>query len=104
MIMGSGKAIPSEPPSLSRGKAQRQIEDAIRKMRGQVKSHELQDHGRVSKFRRSVKKARRRARSAWPENTICRKNEEGKGPTLHFRCNLSRVDAAAPKHYRSNCA
>jgi hypothetical protein len=48
-----------------------------------------------------VKKARRRARSG-PENTICRKNEEDKGPTLHFRCNLSRVDAAAPKHYRSN--
>jgi cold shock CspA family protein len=50
MIMRSGKAIPSEPPSLARGKAQRQIEDAIRKMRGQVKSHEPQDHGRVSKF------------------------------------------------------
>jgi cold shock CspA family protein len=32
------------------GKAQRQIEDAIRKMRGQVKTHELQDHGRVSQF------------------------------------------------------
>jgi cold shock CspA family protein len=32
------------------GKAQRQIEDAIREMRGQVKSHEAADHGRVSKF------------------------------------------------------
>jgi ribosomal subunit interface protein len=32
------------------GKAQRQIEDAIRKMRGQVKAHESADHVRVSKF------------------------------------------------------
>jgi ribosomal subunit interface protein len=30
--------------------AQRQIEDAVRKMRGDVKPHEPEDHGRVSKF------------------------------------------------------
>ena len=30
--------------------AQRQIEDAVREMRGQVKPHEAEDHGRVSKF------------------------------------------------------
>ena len=30
--------------------AQRQIEDAVREMRGQVKPHEPEDHGRVSKF------------------------------------------------------
>ena len=30
--------------------AQRQIEDATRKMRGDVKPHEQEDHGRVSKF------------------------------------------------------
>ncbi len=30
--------------------AQRQIEDAVREMRGQVKPHETQDHGRVAKF------------------------------------------------------
>jgi cold shock CspA family protein/ribosome-associated translation inhibitor RaiA len=30
--------------------AQRQIEDAAREMRGQVKPHEAEDHGRVSKF------------------------------------------------------
>ena len=30
--------------------AQRQIEDAIRELRGQVKPHEAEDHGRVSKF------------------------------------------------------
>jgi cold shock CspA family protein/ribosome-associated translation inhibitor RaiA len=30
--------------------AQRQIEDAVREMRGQVKLHEVEDHGRVSKF------------------------------------------------------
>jgi hypothetical protein len=30
--------------------AQRQIEDAVQKMRGQVKPHEAEDHGRVSKF------------------------------------------------------
>jgi|SRR5579875_465148 cold shock CspA family protein len=30
--------------------AQRQIEDAVREMRGQVKPHEQEDHGRVSKF------------------------------------------------------
>ena len=32
------------------GAAQRQIEDAVREMRGQVKPHEGEDHGRVSKF------------------------------------------------------
>ena len=32
------------------GAAQRQIEDAVREMRGQVKPHEAEDHGRVSKF------------------------------------------------------
>ena len=32
------------------GAAQRQIEDAVREMRGQVKLHETEDHGRVSKF------------------------------------------------------
>jgi cold shock CspA family protein/ribosome-associated translation inhibitor RaiA len=32
------------------GAAQRQIEDAVREMRGQVKPHERGDHGRVSKF------------------------------------------------------
>jgi len=32
------------------GAAQRQIEDAVREMRGQVKEHEFADHGRVSKF------------------------------------------------------
>ena len=32
------------------GAAQRQIEDAVREMRGQVKLHEPEDHGRVSKF------------------------------------------------------
>jgi len=30
--------------------AQRQIEDAVRQMRGQVKPHEAEDHGRVTKF------------------------------------------------------
>jgi|BarGraIncu00222A_1022003.scaffolds.fasta_scaffold37439_2 cold shock CspA family protein len=30
--------------------AQRQIEDAVREMRGQVKPHEAEDHGRVTKF------------------------------------------------------
>ncbi|WP_026606610.1 HPF/RaiA family ribosome-associated protein [Methylocapsa acidiphila] len=30
--------------------AQRQVEDAVREMRGQVKPHEVEDHGRVSKF------------------------------------------------------
>lgn len=30
--------------------AQRQIEDAAREMRGQVKPHEVEDHGRVAKF------------------------------------------------------
>lgn len=30
--------------------AQRQVEDAVREMRGQVKPHEAEDHGRVSKF------------------------------------------------------
>ena len=30
--------------------AQRQIEDAVREMRGQVKPYEAEDHGRVSKF------------------------------------------------------
>jgi cold shock CspA family protein/ribosome-associated translation inhibitor RaiA len=30
--------------------AQRQIEDAVREMRGYVKSHEGEDHGRVTKF------------------------------------------------------
>lgn len=30
--------------------AQRQIEDAVRKMRGDVKPHEPEDHGRVTKF------------------------------------------------------
>ena len=30
--------------------AQRQIEDAVREMHGQVKPHEPEDHGRVSKF------------------------------------------------------
>ena len=30
--------------------AQRQIEDAVREMRGDVKPHEPEDHGRVSKF------------------------------------------------------
>lgn len=32
------------------GAAQRQIEDAVREMRGQVKPHEAEDHGHVSKF------------------------------------------------------
>jgi cold shock CspA family protein len=32
------------------GSAQRQIEDAVREMRGQVKQHESQEHGRVAKF------------------------------------------------------
>lgn len=32
------------------GAAQRQIEDAVREMRGQVKPHEAEGHGRVSKF------------------------------------------------------
>ena len=32
------------------GAAQRQIEDAVREMRGQVKPHEAEDHGLVSKF------------------------------------------------------
>jgi cold shock CspA family protein/ribosome-associated translation inhibitor RaiA len=32
------------------GAAQRQIEDAVREMRGQVKPHVPEDHGRVSKF------------------------------------------------------
>lgn len=32
------------------GAAQRQIEDAVREMRGQVKPHEAEDHGRVTKF------------------------------------------------------
>ena len=32
------------------GRAQRQIEDAIRELRGQVKAHEAADHGRISKF------------------------------------------------------
>jgi cold shock CspA family protein/ribosome-associated translation inhibitor RaiA len=32
------------------GKAQRQIEDAVREMRGQVKARESADHGRVLKF------------------------------------------------------
>lgn len=30
--------------------AQRQIEDCMREMRGQVKPHEAEDHGRVTKF------------------------------------------------------
>ncbi|WP_036263716.1 HPF/RaiA family ribosome-associated protein [Methylocapsa aurea] len=30
--------------------AQRQIEDAVREMRGQVKPHQAEDHGRVTKF------------------------------------------------------
>jgi cold shock CspA family protein/ribosome-associated translation inhibitor RaiA len=30
--------------------AQRQIEDCVREMRGQVKPHEVEDHGRVTKF------------------------------------------------------
>lgn len=30
--------------------AQRQLEDAVREMRGQVKAHEPPEHGRVSKF------------------------------------------------------
>ena len=30
--------------------AQRQIEDAVREMRGQVKPHQSEDHGAVSKF------------------------------------------------------
>jgi cold shock CspA family protein len=30
--------------------AQRQIEDAVREMRGQVKPHQVEDHGRVAKF------------------------------------------------------
>jgi len=30
--------------------ARRQIEDAARELRGQVKPHEVEDHGRVSKF------------------------------------------------------
>jgi cold shock CspA family protein/ribosome-associated translation inhibitor RaiA len=30
--------------------AQRQVEDAVRDMRGHVKQHETQEHGRVSKF------------------------------------------------------
>jgi cold shock CspA family protein len=30
--------------------AQRQIEDRVREMRGQVKPHEAEDHGRVTKF------------------------------------------------------
>jgi cold shock CspA family protein len=30
--------------------AQRQIEDAVRKMRGEIKPHEGEDHGRVAKF------------------------------------------------------
>ncbi len=30
--------------------AQRQVEDAVREMRGQVKPHEAEDHGRVTKF------------------------------------------------------
>jgi cold shock CspA family protein len=30
--------------------AQRQIEDAVRKMRGEIKPHEEEDHGRVAKF------------------------------------------------------
>jgi hypothetical protein len=30
--------------------AQRQIEDAVREMRGQVKPHEAGEHGHVSKF------------------------------------------------------
>ncbi|WOJ89725.1 HPF/RaiA family ribosome-associated protein [Methylocapsa polymorpha] len=30
--------------------AQRQIEDVARELRGQVKPHEVEDHGRVSKF------------------------------------------------------
>jgi cold shock CspA family protein/ribosome-associated translation inhibitor RaiA len=32
------------------GAAQRQIEDAVRELRGDVKPHEEEDHGRVSKF------------------------------------------------------
>ena len=30
--------------------AQRQVEDAVRQMRGQVKPHEVEDHGHVPKF------------------------------------------------------
>jgi cold shock CspA family protein/ribosome-associated translation inhibitor RaiA len=30
--------------------AQRQVEDAVREMRGAVKPHEVEDHGRVAKF------------------------------------------------------
>jgi cold shock CspA family protein len=30
--------------------AQRQIEDCVREMRGQVKPHEAEDHGRVKKL------------------------------------------------------
>ena len=30
--------------------AQRQIEDAVREMRGQIKPHEVEDHGHVAKF------------------------------------------------------
>ena len=32
------------------GAAQRQIENAVRKMRGEIKPHEEEDHGRVAKF------------------------------------------------------
>jgi cold shock CspA family protein/ribosome-associated translation inhibitor RaiA len=32
------------------GVAQRQIEDAVREMRGEVKQHETEEHGRVAKF------------------------------------------------------
>lgn len=32
------------------GAAQRQIEDAVRELRGQVKPHEPEDHGHVAKF------------------------------------------------------
>jgi ribosome-associated translation inhibitor RaiA len=34
------------------GAAQRQVEDAVRELRGQVKIHAAEDHGRVAKFRR----------------------------------------------------
>lgn len=32
------------------GAAQRQVEDAVRKMRGDVKPHEVEDHGHITKF------------------------------------------------------
>jgi cold shock CspA family protein/ribosome-associated translation inhibitor RaiA len=32
------------------GLAQRQVEDAVRDMRGEVKHHETEDHGRVARF------------------------------------------------------